>query len=184
MNDENNYNKHMVNGADTTMGVLDEEAERRAFQEAVMAWRQGTCANEKGGKSILVNSEGNDSEQWTNPFGDAKKSNVTTGAGMDKNPEEMVIVSARSNRSEQDRSSENVQTLADGALDEEKERKAFQAAVEAWRSGNDKPVSKNKEIADKLAQQMDAMHEESAAKMKRDQDAMLSKIQKVSYHSF
>lgn len=172
---------HMINGADS-MGAFDEEAERRAFQEAVMAWRQGTSVDEKGGKSLLVQANNGASDQWTNPFGAAKKSSTTTGAGMDQNGDDMVLLSARSHidiDASNTHSSPPKKSLADGTLDEEKERRAFQAAVDNWRSGADSNVNKSKNMAEKLAQQMDAMHMETAAKMRRDQDSMIERIQKA-----
>lgn len=171
---------HIVNGADSG-GMLDEEAERRAFQEAVMQWRQGTSATEKGGKSLLVNADSGDNGQWSNPFGgdSTAKSSATSAAGMDNNhPDDMVIVSARGHNESYETNPRGA-SLANGMLDEEKERKEFQAAVEAWRSGEDKPNSKNKDVAEKLAKQMDAMHEQSSAKLKEDQDNMVRKIQKA-----
>jgi len=171
---------HMVNGADSG-GMLDEEAERRAFQEAVMQWRQGTSATEKGGKSLLVNGDSGDNGQWSNPFGggSSEKSSATAAAGMDNiQQDDMVIVSARSHHELNDGNTRG-SSLANGILDEEKERKEFQAAVEAWRSGEDKPKSKNKDVAEKLAKQMDAMHEQSSAKLKEDQDNMVRKIQRA-----
>jgi hypothetical protein len=181
----------MVNGADS--GTIDEEAERKSFQEAVMQWRQGTSSTEKGGANLLVGTDTTGEQgQWSNPFGgDAKASvsvSVTSGVGMNGTPssahsDDMVIMSARSNYDPQDEKSSS-KSLANGVLDEEKERKEFQDAVNAWRTGEEKP-SKNKAIADKLAQQMDDMHQESSAKLKADQYNMIQKIQKVQklvYH--
>lgn len=175
---------HLVNGADSG-GMLDEEAERRAFQEAVMQWRQGTNATEKGGKSLLVNTDNGDGGQWSNPFGggggggtERSSATAAAGGGMDDNSDDMVIVSARSHY-ESDEGKGRGSCLADGQLDEEKERLEFQAAVQAWRLGEDKPVSKNKDIAEKLAKEMDAMHQQASAKLKEDQDGMVRKIQQA-----
>lgn len=186
------------------MGEMDEEAERRAFQEAVMSWRQGSSHVEPGGKSLLVNVNtdtddagggGVGAGQWSNPFGGdggGRKSSVTAAAGMEEHEKEqdMVIVSARSHYSPQQRDHQGLRpdsgggggggkSLADGVLDEEKERKEFQAAVSAWRSGENHEPSKNKAVAARLAQQMDAQHEQSSQKLREDQDHMLRKIEEV-----
>lgn len=176
---------HFVNGADGGGGMLDEEAERRAFQEAVQSWRQGSSTTEKGGTSLLVNSESGDAGQWSNPFGGSEKSNTTSGAGMSDEMDDMVIMSARSNYDSQEglqhQQSKGGHCLADGMLDEEKERKEFQAAVNAWRSGEEPAasVSRNRVVADRLAEQMDAMHQQSSLKLREDQDLMMRKIQKA-----
>ena len=113
--------------------------------------------------------------------------------GQEEGGGDMVIVSARSHYSPQQQERQGQQrggsgsgnggrSLADGVLDEEKERQEFQAAVNAWRTGEEVPSKNknmNKAVAERLAQQMDAEHEQSAQRLREDQDLMLHKIQKV-----
>jgi hypothetical protein len=121
----------MINGADA--GMLDEEAERRAFQEAVMAWRTGGETTEKGGKTISLTGlvkaeggEGTDDGMWSNPFGD----NVDSEVGLGLYDEKEIIVSARGVRSEEPvrthKHNEGRQSggrnLGEGSIDEEKEQ--------------------------------------------------------------
>lgn len=148
----------LVNGADSDM--LDEEAERRAFQEAVLQWRQGTCSHEKTGKSLLVGGDhaSGSSGQWQNPF----PSSTSSGTSLEQGSGEVLVVSARGR-------------LAEGELDEEKERREFQAAVLAWRDRDKEPPLGR--AADRLARQLDAMHEQSSAKLREDQESMLRKIE-------
>jgi hypothetical protein len=92
-----------INGAD-----LDEEAERRAFQEAVMDWRRGGSTNERGIKTLSISGRdtggvGEGEGMWNNPFAP---------------------------------SASNHQTLSGDVLDEEAERRAFQEAVMEWRRGS------------------------------------------------
>jgi hypothetical protein len=96
-----------INGADA--GNLDEEAERRAFQAAVMEWRNGGATTEKGIKTMSIRGgssgtgTGNDG-MWNNPFADPSPSDQKMASGDED------------------------------ALDEEAERRAFQAAVMEWRN--------------------------------------------------
>jgi hypothetical protein len=95
-----------INGADP--GHLDEEAERRAFQEAVMEWRKGGATTEKGIKTLSIrggSSGDGDDGMWNNPFANPAPSDLMGDQGDDD------------------------------ALDEEAERRAFQAAVMEWRNG-------------------------------------------------
>jgi hypothetical protein len=92
-------------------GTLDEAAEQRAFMEAVMEWRQGAAqevaqAEEKGG----------DDSMWHNPWG---------GDGAEEKGE----------GKEESKSSQGggLSILTSGDMDEEAERRAFQAAVAEWR---------------------------------------------------
>jgi hypothetical protein len=85
-------------------GDLNEEAERKAFQDAVQAWRNSSKtsnkASEESNQPSLVSSM--NSGSWSNPADGPMES------------------------------------LLDGNVDEEAERRAFQAAVEDWRRGSSK----------------------------------------------
>lgn len=120
----------MVNGADS--GMLDEEAERRAFQEAVMAWRTGGGTTEKGGHTLSLTSYGksndagsSDNGMWSNPFGE----NVDSEVGMGLYDDKEIIVSARGVSSDvpskayrHNEGAQSGKSLADGSLDEEREQ--------------------------------------------------------------
>lgn len=101
----------MVNAADgvNSYDVLDEAAERKAFQDAVAEWR----------KSAGVKS--NEEQSSTNANAD-ENFNASNGGGLWQNP--FAGPSTSNNSSDQD------------VLDEEEERRAFQAAVADWRTGN------------------------------------------------
>lgn len=117
----------MVNGADAG-DMLDEEAEQRAFQEAVMAWRRGTENTEKGIKTLSITSGaasmgGVESSMWSNPFADVEDSEVGMGGGEDCE----VLVSARGRISDDDKGpmsgrQAGGRSLAEGDLDEAKEQ--------------------------------------------------------------
>lgn len=109
-----------INGADA--GNFDEEAERRAFQEAVMEWRRGGATTEKGIKTLSVrkSSENRDSDftveddgMWNNPFAPNSATN-------------------------------------NDILDEEAERQAFQAAVMEWRRGGSGAEKNSRESTSRL----------------------------------
>lgn len=93
-------------------GQYDEDAERRAFQDAVMAWRKAN------GKSVSIIKSTEDDGMWTNPF----TSNETND---DNNHSSSTATSSESQGG----------SLLAGEYDEEAERRAFQEAVMAWRKG-------------------------------------------------
>lgn len=169
----------MVNGADSQM-MLDEEAERKAFQEAVMEWRRGTSTTEKGGKSMSISAYGDantDPTMWSDPFASDSSQRVpsltTDATGMEEGRGGGgVIVSARSQGGAGGKGS-----LAEGTLDEEKEQAEFKAAVEAWRTG--KTTSHLKSTAERLAQDMDRDHETSAQKLLENQNNMRLKMEQA-----
>jgi hypothetical protein len=106
----------MVNGADSS-ALLDEEAERRAFQDAVMEWRRNGQSNEKG-KVVSISSSGQ-SDMWCNPF----SGGVSTGVGVGVDGEESGLLSARSERNVISRGRPPTgRNLAEGTIDEEKEQ--------------------------------------------------------------
>ena len=126
----------MVNGADG--GMLDEEAERKAFQEAVMAWRSGGETTEKGGKSLSLTGYGQteegsgDNGMWSNPFGGGggEMQAVSSEVGLGVGEGDVVLVSARGQRPSDDGqigrggkgSGHGGKKLGDGVLDEEREQ--------------------------------------------------------------
>eukprot|EP01039_Chlorochromonas_danica_P007291 gene7291-8068_t len=100
-----------VNAADE-VDILDEEAERKAFQEAVMEWRR----QDAGGVQIVrendKNNAGGTGGVWVNPFAsptsagsERSKAGTTAGGGLG----------------------------GQGDLDEAQEHAEFVKAVEAWR---------------------------------------------------
>lgn len=89
-----------VNPADTPM---DEEAERRAFAEAVMEWRN------MGKGTAETATTKNDSGMWSNPIVDSSPAATVDNVGVSSSGAQPV---ARAGGG----------SLADGELDEEKER--------------------------------------------------------------
>jgi len=88
-------------------GELDEAAERRSFQAAVMAWRGATKVESNSPKSYIAKlGDG----EWVNPF------------------------NSGSNNDEKDNGYREG-SLLEGSFDEVAEAKAFSEAVLAWRSG-------------------------------------------------
>jgi hypothetical protein len=84
-------------------GDLDEIAERKAFQDAVQAWRDSSKITTKG-----------DEKSNTKPS----------------------LISALNSGSWSNPADAPTESLLDGNIDEDAERRAFQAAVEEWRRGS------------------------------------------------
>jgi len=114
-----------VNLAD---GEYDEAANQRAFQEAVMEWRNSggkTIQNGKstlatgssGGFSIGATQATEDSSQWKNPWG--------TDEGPETSSTDVTPTAGGGGK------------LLEGFVDEDAEHEAFRRAVEAWRRGED-----------------------------------------------
>lgn len=93
-------------------GILDEEAERKAFQEAVMEWRRSSNPKQT---TVIVRE--NESETIIT------KSKTSTK--IESSTDMHISMSYETD-------------LSSGMLDEEAERKAFQAAVMEWRKDNSK----------------------------------------------
>lgn len=152
--------ENIINAADAP---IDEEAERRAFQEAVMEWRR---MGQGSSQSEVADSRPADGGMWSNPFAQSvDDSQVGTTSHSAKAPS----------------------SLADGALDEEKERAEFAAAVAAWRTaGAAKSESSNaatgakesarESVAERLAKEMEIEHNRVAAKLLVDQEAAREKL--------
>lgn len=134
--DDDDPNDH--NMGNNSADLYDEEAERRAFQEAVMEWRRSGKTTEKGGKIMTVSGSGGNNKQeqnndeddgmWKNPFSLRPQSSRSSGVGIgdsnrnsnNNDDESYTILSARSETySSQGNRRGN---LADGVLDEEKEQ--------------------------------------------------------------
>ena len=154
----------LVNSADDLgQGEYDEAAQRKAFQEAVMAWRRGhsTMSPEPTREAV--------GGMWTNPFGDMSDAVRETSS-----PHEMQSAGGGS--------------LLNGTYDEDAQRKAFQDAVMAWRRSNSvsspsprrtaatasstTPASKKgvspAENLEKLQSEMDRDHAERMKKLRSD----------------
>lgn len=128
--------------------LLDEEAERKAFQEAVAAWRSGKSEEE---------STTNSSNLWSNPFSDDVNDGDPAGIAVD---DESSPPAQRGG---------NKVNLLEGFLDEEKEHKEFQAAVEAWRHGKTSARGNSSQLAEQIAREMDAKHQEAAQQLNAQQ---------------
>lgn len=93
-----------VNSADSE--GIDEEAERRAFQEAILAWRKGATENSTN-ETIKIEYENQSASQmWVNPFDKSSSDDVQSNLSNQK----IHNMSKEGN------------SLADGVLDEEAER--------------------------------------------------------------
>lgn len=104
--------------------TLDEAAEQRAFMDAVMEWRRG---------SSLV-ADAHDDKTFLQPSGKENTDDGMWHAPWAEPPEE-----------KKDEEKTRMMCLADADLDEEAERKAFAAAVEAWRNGKSSSTDTNRE---------------------------------------
>jgi hypothetical protein len=161
-----------VNPADEPM---DEAAERRAFAEAVAEWRSAGQGGEKAAASDGM---------WSNPIG------AGVNDADDREAHSMGTSSAPASAPAVVRG--GGMSLADGQLDEAKERAEFAAAVAAWRGGGKDssegtgtgtgtgttvvPVSGGLSVAEKLAQSMEAEHEKVVARLMEEQDDARRKI--------
>ena len=96
--------------------MYDEEAEREAFQRAVLEWRTGKPSSTptKGETSTSNGLEGRSSGMWNNPFADQGPTQA------------QVTVHSHS-------AAEDDTDVVEG-FDEEAERAAFQQAVADWRN--------------------------------------------------
>ncbi len=129
----------LINGADGGRpGDLDEEAERRAFQEAVMEWRRGGKTTEKGGKMMTISGYGGNEQNttesegqgmWTNPF--ARPDSRSSGVGVgESDNESFLLLSARSERESEPRRNDSRQkSLLEGTIDEEKEQAVSETTI-------------------------------------------------------
>ena len=162
----------MVNPGD---GALDEEAERRAFQEAVMEWRRGAAEEE---------AKGTDDGLWHNPWG---------GGSESKDPGESKVADGL-----------GMSSLLAGDMDEEAERRAFQAAVAEWRgasttaakdgssvgeasssglgqqAGSPSAMPSSHATAKALAAQMEAEHEASIKELAARKSEMEAKLREAA----
>eukprot|EP01041_Mallomonas_annulata_P008068 gene8068-16554_t len=164
-----------VNLAD---GVYDEDAERRAFQRAVMEWRTGKVTDNKNeiksksepckkktdsqtslSSKMNSNNDINDNDNgvvgddslWNNPFVDSINSK------NDKVVDDVVEVEV---------------------MDEEAERRAFQRAVQEWRSGKADTTTSTTTTATPRTVTISDNNSNSSARSPRNQSAVLSSVDK------
>jgi hypothetical protein len=96
-------NNQSSSSSSLLQGDLDEIAERKAFQDAVQAWRNSSKVTTKG----------------------EEKSNTKPS-----------LISAMNSGSWSNPADAPTESLLEGTIDEDEERRAFQAAVEEWRRGS------------------------------------------------
>jgi len=125
-------------------GELDEEAERRAFQQAVMEWRNAGKTDSTNDTNNINNKENFDlqrvggEESWSNPF-TSSTSPSTTLPKYDNHHQ------PHDNQPQQ----------------EDDEDEMFKQAVEDWREG----VTPSQRLATSLADQMEADYSERRSEM-------------------
>ena len=100
-------------------GMIDEAAEQRAFQEAVMEWRRGAAMEQARQDQGTAQD---DDSLWHNPW------------AADAKDDDAGEPPATSKETKGERG--GVASLSMGEMDEEAERRAFQAAVAEWRSSS------------------------------------------------
>ena len=110
-------------------GNYDEEAERVAFQRAVMEWRTGkssSTAAAGANKTATGTSSSGDASLWNNPFA---ATDTTNGDDEDEGKSGKAHHSSSAVLGEDDGEGEE-------GLDEAAERAAFQRAVAEWRNSS------------------------------------------------
>eukprot|EP01038_Epipyxis_sp_PR26KG_P010028 gene10028-13484_t len=192
----------MINPAD---GMIDEEAERLAFMEAVSEWRKGGTTQKvkiireegvKYGNGKTAASQNDD----INNYDIDNNSNFLKGGGEWKNPFASNYDDISSN-DQNDVKPQPQYSLLNGVLDEELERQEFKKAVEAWRSGgksNDKVSTSHNtttqsssngtsastyaepsvRLVDKLSKQFENELEESSKRLEQQKKDATSKLAK------
>lgn len=140
--------------------MLDEAAERRAFQEAVAAWRSGP--------SVASVDE---------PFDDSDHEDNTTAS----KPSSSSSSHSSSTRPLQLQSKK----LIDGVLDDEREHEEFVKAVESWRkngsSGSDPTAAamSAQRVAEQLSKEMEMEKEASSRKLQVQKEDAQRRLMEV-----
>ena len=147
---------HHANPAD---GMIDEEEERRLFQEAVAQWRGESTETSKeraahaprvkifrDGKEVqrletedqrAAARKAHEDGMWMNPFGAISDDNARETSDLLSDPPSGPRATS------QNPPSGSLQEAANQDLDEEAERAAFAAAVAEWRHGSTSKTSNN-----------------------------------------
>ena len=135
--------------------MLDEAAERRAFQEAVAAWRSGPA--------VVVASDDrpfddSDHEEDNNKAASKPKSSSSSSSSSHSNTARPLQLQSKK--------------LIDGELDDVREHEEFVKAVESWRkngsSGSDPTAAAAmgaQKIAEQLSREMEMEKESSSRRL-------------------
>ena len=188
--DEQEQNNNLL------QGTYDEAAQRRAFQDAVMAWRNGTNAT----SSSSSKSSTSNTLMWKNPFGENEEERTpkTGGALLDGDYDEAAqrkafqeaVMEWRNAGKKQQKSKKVCKTATTETstheiggvggqmlLNEEFERERFKKAVHQWRET--RHVNKSQERAElfkNLQVQMDAEHDLKIKNIQREKEKYCSVI--------
>eukprot|EP01032_Pedospumella_encystans_P021486 gene21486-24372_t len=163
--------------------VLDEAAERKAFQEAVMEWRRGpTTAAPK------VSSASNSTSQPKAATTSASATTTTYTArpqpsrGMNDSFESDHGYSSPSRTGAKAGESG---TLLHGQLDEAREHEEFVKAVDSWREGKScptgtKPTSTAQALADKISLELESAKEAMSQRLQKQREEAEKRIQEAN----
>jgi hypothetical protein len=121
-------------------GDYDEAAERQAFQDAVLAWRNAGKAPEAHAGAEVGTSTAGTSTAGTQRGGGGRGAGVGAGSGSGSGSGATPRPTAAAAVS----SGDGGGALLVGDVDEEAEHRAFRAAVESWRTGAKGPRSEDK----------------------------------------
>eukprot|EP00938_MAST-03A_sp_MAST-3A-sp1_P000513 g513.t1 len=149
-------------------GTYDEAAQRRAFQEAVMAWRNGDSSD-------TSSSSKSKTLMWKNPFGEEEEEKKNGGSLLDGDYDEAAqrkafqeaVMEWRNAGKKKEKKKKNVTTTETSThgggsyvLNEELERERFKKAVHQWRATRHKDKSQESaELVKNLQLQMDIEHD-------------------------
>lgn len=142
--------------------MLDEAAERRAFQEAVAAWRSGPPV-------AAVDQPFDDSDHEDNTAASKPSSNSISSHSSSTRPQQLPS-----------------KKLIDGVLDDVREHEEFVKAVESWRkngSSTSDPAAaaamSAQRVAEQLSKEMEMEKESSSRKLQVQKEDAQRKLMEV-----
>lgn len=163
----------MINSADQQQsisllhGTYDEAAQRRAFQEAVMAWRRGD--------DDVPSTSSSKTMMWKNPFDEEEKQHEKGGLLLEGEYDEeaqrrefqKAVMEWRNagkttKKTTKKRESASTETSTTNGilLNEEEERERFKKAVHQWRTSRHRnKAQEHAQIVKDLEHQMDQDHD-------------------------
>jgi len=185
-------NDSAINAADSD--VLDEEAEKILFQQAVMEWRNSNKSEDSKQSEPLVDS------LWSNPLNDIEISNNVDIQSINKSKIKIIReyikpISKTINDSDNESPSTHSVNQHFEILDEETEHQEFVKAVNEWRNNsNDKSKvslesgtetirdykSTSKALVDKLSKDFDEEQNKLLQHMQQQKDDVQKKINETA----
>eukprot|EP01032_Pedospumella_encystans_P022955 gene22955-26000_t len=160
--------------------VLDEAAERKAFQEAVMEWRRGpTTAAPKASSASNSTSQPKAATTSASATTTTYTARPQPSRGMNDSFESDHGYSSPSRAGAKAGESG---TLLQGQLDEAREHEEFVKAVDSWREGKSgptgtKPTSTAQALADKISLELESAKEAMSQRMQKQREEAEKRIQ-------